>query len=138
MINYTLRCDIGHEFESSFASITAYEKLESAHALDCPICGSLNITRAPMAPAIGKSRGGQAAAAQQEQMHAYMKEMQELHKNSVDVGDDFPEEARRMHRGEDRFDGKGIIGHASDQEAQKLQREGVQISRLPRLSKLDS
>ncbi len=139
MINYKLRCDIGHEFESSFASIATYEKLESAHALGCPICGSLNIARAPMAPAIGKSRGdGAATAAQQEQMRAYMKAVRELYDNSVNVGEDFPAEARRMHHGEDRFDGKRIVGEASNDEAEKLQREGVQITRLPRLPKLNS
>ncbi|MNW02817.1 hypothetical protein D3C71_1986620 [compost metagenome] len=49
--------------------------------------------------------------------------------NAEDVGDKFPEEARKIHYGE--ADERGIIGHASAQDAKALIDEGIEIAPLP-------
>lgn len=45
------------------------------------------------------------------------------------VGDDFPEEARRIHYGE--VEERGIYGEATPQEAEALRDEGVEVARIP-------
>ena len=49
--------------------------------------------------------------------------------NAEDVGDKFPEEARKIHYGE--ADERGIIGNASAQDAKALLDEGIEIAPLP-------
>jgi hypothetical protein len=49
--------------------------------------------------------------------------------NFEDVGDRFPDEARRMHEGE--IEDRPIYGEATPEEAQELIEEGVAIAPLP-------
>jgi hypothetical protein len=51
--------------------------------------------------------------------------------NAEDVGEKFPEEARKIHYGE--AEARGIMGRASLEEAQALTEEGIEISALPDL-----
>lgn len=62
--------------------------------------------------------------------------MQQVEKNCDNVGDAFPEEARKIHYGEAQE--RGIYGKASPQEAQKLQDEGIDLVPLPVLPKTDA
>lgn len=50
-----------------------------------------------------------------------------------DVGDGFAEEARKIHYGE--AEARGIYGHASDDEAEALYEEGIEITKMPWLPK---
>ena len=52
-----------------------------------------------------------------------------LEANCDDVGDNFAEEARRIHHGE--AEGRGIYGRATDEEAEDLDEEGIEFYRLP-------
>lgn len=49
--------------------------------------------------------------------------------NTEDVGERFPEEARKIHYGE--AETRGIMGRASPEEAQALTEEGIEIAALP-------
>jgi hypothetical protein len=51
--------------------------------------------------------------------------------NAVDVGQRFPEEARKIHYGE--APPRGIAGTASGEEARALIEEGIEILMLPPL-----
>jgi hypothetical protein len=53
----------------------------------------------------------------------------EIRKNAEDVGEKFPEEARKIHYGESQA--RGIIGQASMDEAEALIDEGIEIAALP-------
>jgi hypothetical protein len=46
-----------------------------------------------------------------------------------DVGERFPEEARRIHYGE--AEARGIRGKASAEDAQALREEGIEVVSLP-------
>jgi len=46
-----------------------------------------------------------------------------------DVGEEFAEEARRIHYGE--AEKRGIYGEASEEEAAALDEEGIEVARLP-------
>jgi len=53
----------------------------------------------------------------------------EVEANFDNVGDQFANEARRIHYGE--TDERGIYGEASDEEAEELDEEGIDVYRLP-------
>ncbi|MGC6520740.1 MAG: DUF1178 family protein [Candidatus Puniceispirillaceae bacterium] len=50
MIKYQLICDSDHEFEGWFADSAAFESQQKAGYLTCPVCDSVNVRRALMAP----------------------------------------------------------------------------------------
>ena len=54
MILYRLRCSKGHEFESWFKDSKTYERQEKKSLIGCAVCGTAKVTRAPMAPRLGK------------------------------------------------------------------------------------
>ncbi len=157
MILYRLRCAKGHEFDSWFKDGKTYERQEKRSLIGCPACGSAKVTRAPMAPRIGKGAGKRAGqpveapveapaeaapvAAPDPQMaalaQAMPKEMREtllklreqVEKNLEPVGEKFAEEARKIHYGES--DKRGIYGQTTDEEAEALADEGIEFGRLP-------
>jgi hypothetical protein len=51
------------------------------------------------------------------------------------VARDFPEEARRIHYGESEK--RGIYGEASEKEATELKDEGIDVHRIPWISRQD-
>jgi hypothetical protein len=57
--------------------------------------------------------------------------VQAVRANSEDVGERFPEEARKIHHGETKA--RGIIGKASNEDARALIEEGIEIAALPEL-----
>ena len=57
------------------------------------------------------------------------KAVREVRANTEDVGERFPEEARKIHYGE--AETRGIMGRASPDEAQALIEEGIEIAALP-------
>ncbi|WP_375777575.1 DUF1178 family protein [Bradyrhizobium sp. ma5] len=151
MIRYTLRCERGHQFESWFQSSSAYESQERRHLIDCPSCGSDKIERAIMAPQIVSKKGRERALpapaapveappaestslmmAQERELRSKLKELRDhIVKNADNVGERFPNEARKMHYGD--IEHRPIYGEASPEEARALIDEGVEVSPLPTL-----
>jgi hypothetical protein len=149
MIRYNLRCDRGHAFESWFQSSSAYESQEKRKLVSCPACGSVKVERAIMAPQISKkSRDNTAPSpaaastevtapastplmmAQERELRAKLKELRDhIVKNADNVGERFPNEARKMHYGD--IEHRPIYGEASPEEARSLIDEGVEVSPLP-------
>jgi hypothetical protein len=150
MIRYSLRCDHGHEFESWFQSSSAYEQQEKRKLVNCPACGSAKVERAIMAPQIVSKKGREAPAAappvastdvtapastpllmaQERELRAKLKELRDhIVKNADNVGERFPNEARKMHYGD--IEHRPIYGEASPDEARALIDEGVEVSPLP-------
>ena len=156
MIHYNLRCAKGHAFESWFQSSTAYETQEKRKLVNCPICGSAKVERAIMAPRIvgKKSRDNKASEslpvptpaaevippssptpllmAQERELRAKLRELRDhIVKNADNVGEKFPNEARKMHYGD--IEHRPIYGEASPDEAKALIEEGVEVMPLPAL-----
>ena len=67
MIQFTLKCDRDHRFDSWFQSASAFDTLKSAGHVSCAICGSNAVEKAPMAPRVQASRSKAAAPAQAEE-----------------------------------------------------------------------
>src|SRR5664280_2489135 len=151
MIHYNLRCERGHAFESWFQSSSAYESQEKRKLVNCPVCGSAKVERAIMAPQIVSKKGRESAEAapapattaevaapastpllmaQERELRAKLKELREhIVKNADNVGERFPNEARKMHYGD--IEHRPIYGEASPDEARSLIEEGVEVSPLP-------
>jgi len=149
MIVYDLSCSGGHRFEGWFGSSGDFEDQRVRGLLACPACGSAQVTKAPMAPAVpakGNQRQevlppeapqtSQKAMANtpmppevQQALAALAKVQAEVLKNSTWVGDRFAEETRKMHYGE--RDQAPIHGQASLAEAKALIEEGVAVAPLP-------
>jgi len=149
MIRYALRCESDHSFESWFQSSSAYDSQVKRKLVSCPICASVKIDKAIMAPQIvGKKRHDSAAPAaptvsaeapagstplvmtQERELRAKLKELRDhIVKNADNVGERFPNEARKMHYGE--IEHRPIYGEASPDEARALIDEGVEVSPLP-------
>jgi len=151
MIRYSLRCDRGHAFESWFQSSSAYEQQEKRKLVNCPTCGSDKVERAIMAPQIVSKKGHETPApapapaastevtapgstpllmAQERELRAKLKELRDhIVKNADNVGERFPNEARKMHYGD--IEHRPIYGEASPDEARALIEEGVEVSPLP-------
>ena len=64
MIQYTLKCDQDHRFDSWFQSGEAFDKLKAAGMVACAVCGSANVDKAIMAPRVRPARTASAAIAQ--------------------------------------------------------------------------
>lgn len=135
MIRYTLCCDQAHEFEGWFAGSAEFDRQKASGFLTCPICGSGKVEKALMAPSVSTARAKettQALAVSDAQKAAFAKIKQALHEireSSEDVGNRFPEEARKIHYGE--AEARGIIGEASPVEVKSLIEEGIAVAPLP-------
>jgi hypothetical protein len=153
MIRYTLRCERDHTFESWFQSSSAYESQEKRKLVSCPGCGSTKVERAIMSPQIVSKKGRDTSApepappapattevtaptstpllmAQERELRAKLKELRDhIVKNADNVGERFPNEARKMHYGD--IEHRLIYGEASPEEARSLIDEGVEVSPLP-------
>jgi hypothetical protein len=135
VIHYSLRCDNGHDFEGWFGSSADFDDQSAAGHLSCPACNSQAVTKVLMAPNVTTGRQKDQTKAlvmdnTRREMIAKLKEaVGEIRKNAEDVGEKFPEEARKIHYGESQA--RGIIGQASMDEAEALIDEGIEISALP-------
>jgi len=67
--------------------------------------------------------------AQQEMMSKMREMVKSIRENSENVGDRFPEEARKIHYGE--TEARGIIGQAKREEIGALLDEGIVVAPLP-------
>jgi hypothetical protein len=149
MIHYALICEKGHEFESWFADSAAFDKQIKRKLIACPHCGSAKVDKAIMAPRLGTGKKRKAPAEapvaapaapekapvamispQEQEFRVKLKELREhLTKNADNVGQKFPEEARKMHYGE--IEHRSIYGEASPQDAKELAEEGIEFHPLP-------
>lgn len=134
MIRFSLTCDNGHGFEGWFASNADYDAQVARSLVECPDCASPHVSKTLMAPAVGK--GGEkemtalAMSPDQKQAMAKLRELVKTVKaNAEDVGERFPEEARKIHYGE--VEARGIFGRASGEEARSLIEEGINVAPLP-------
>ena len=144
MIRYALGCEAGHTFESWFNNSAAFDRQAARGLIACPRCGSTNVEKAIMAPALSGSREDDAPIAEPEktpvaivskeevEVRKKLKELRDhIVKNADYVGEKFPEEARRMHYGE--IEHRSIYGEASPDAARSLADEGIEFHPLPRL-----
>jgi len=146
MIQYSLKCENGHTFDSWFQSAGAFETLQKAGHVECIHCGSTKVDKAIMAPRVTTARKkadapqlpapapapetAPMAMQADPKVQEYLQKMkQHVEANSDYVGDSFASEARAMHLGD--APERSIYGEASLQESKALVEDGVPVLPLP-------
>ena len=130
-----LRCANGHGFEGWFASDDEFMAQNGNGLIECPLCANRIISRLPSAPRLNLSGQREPEATPVPRKPTlplqaqWIEAVRELLQNTDDVGERFPEEARRIHYGE--VEARGIRGQASEAERRALLDEGIEIMALP-------
>jgi len=135
MIVLDLLCDHGHRFEGWFASGETFRNQSQRHMVHCPQCRTSAVSQLPSAPHV--KRGGAEvvipeklenpfAAIGMAQLHQALVTMSRKAEN---VGDRFPEEARRIHY--DEAPARTIRGVATADETRDLLEEGIFVLPAP-------
>lgn len=139
MIQYSLKCENDHRFDSWFQSGAAFDKLHAAGMVSCSVCGTSQVAKAMMAPRVSACDTPDAPksvpakpklrepTSPAEQAFAELKSFVE--KNSDYVGKNFATEARAIHEG--ASPARPIWGEARGDEAKKLVEDGVPVAPLP-------
>ena len=137
---FNLCCDLEHAFEGWFASHEEFDRQIGEGMVQCPVCGSRAITKMLSAPRLNISGAQEPAAPaaakepvampSEAAMRAMLAQMaRHIIANTEDVGERFPEEARRIHYEE--APKRSIRGVASKDEAAELEDEGIDVMPVP-------
>ena len=140
MIRYDLVCDKGHEFDGWFSDSASYDKQAKHGLVSCTYCGITKIQKQIMSPSIPSKSNNKPetavrvtaglvdprAAAMMQMMRDYRKHVET---NAENVGNNFAEEARKIHYKETKE--RGIYGNTSSEEAASLIEEGIEIHPIP-------
>ncbi|MBI3149351.1 MAG: DUF1178 family protein [Betaproteobacteria bacterium] len=133
MIVFNMRCSAQHLFEGWFRSQEDYLSQRERELVACPACGSSSVERLLSAPRLNLAAaapadapppaGAEVAAAER------LRGLRALLARAEDVGENFAEEARRMHYEE--IPARSIRGQASAREFVELVEEGITALPLP-------
>ncbi len=158
MIHYDLQCGDAHRFDGWFKDSASFDMQAARGLLECPTCGDRGVTRALMAPSVPKKRRAQTVTVTQtgepvaeppasvpapsaagrlpDHVRAMLQRLRtEIEKNCDYVGNDFAEEARRIHRGESAA--RGIYGETSPEQAEALVEDGIEVTPIPWVPRAD-
>ena len=153
-----LRCANGHGFEGWFGSDDDFMDQNGRGLIECPLCGDAVVSRMPSAPRLNLSGAkpprepnpqtekpadvpasataptpapatNPAPDPERDMQTAWLQAVHHVLRNTEDVGERFPEEARRIHYGETAH--RGIRGQASPAERAALADEGIEVMPIP-------
>jgi hypothetical protein len=127
MIVLSLQCADSHSFEGWFASTGAFDDQARTDMVACPMCGTTSVSRLPSGPRVKRSTDSSALPSLM--AHEAYRAISDMVRKSENVGEKFPEEARRMHYGE--VEARNIRGHATLSEARELIDEGISVMPVP-------
>lgn len=136
---FDLQCSHRHSFEGWFGSEDDFQGQLACGRIECPLCGDTSISKMLSAPRLnlGAPQPPSSPAQSQQVMNmpdaslqaAWLKMVRHVLANTEDVGERFPEEARKIHYGESEE--RGIRGQASREETEALMEEGIGVLPLP-------
>ncbi len=134
---FNLQCQFGHSFEGWFRSGDDFKTQNSKGILVCPICEDNIISRIPSAAHIQSTKSTvnkssnnfQNKNINQEVKKKLLEVAQQILQDSENVGDQFANEARKIHRKE--AEARTIHGTATIDESRELKEEGIDILTIP-------
>lgn len=145
---FDLICANDHRFEGWFSSAADFERQRDGNLIACPLCGDSKVVKVPSATYVNTGASDRAprassvpeavpegettpARVQYANLRSAVlaKVVEYVVKNTVDVGEAFPEEARRIHYGE--APERRIRGTASPKDVAELRDEGIDVVPLP-------
>ncbi len=141
MIKYQLVCCQDHEFEAWFRCSNTFDVQSAIHQIECPHCGSVDVSKSVMAPKIARAKERASendiswptdvAATEAEITEVIRRFRADVEARSEYVGTKFSEEARNMH-----FEDKpkrNIWGEATVEEVRDLIEDEIEFVPIPRL-----
>lgn len=140
MIIFDLKCGSNHVFEGWFGSSGDYDEQKERGLVQCPICGSAEVGKAVMAPAVGRKSNAVAPAAPpgldpsqaehaKQMLAGLAAEQKKLLQGSDFVGERFADEARAIHLGDAAA--RSIHGRATREQTLGLLDDGIPVAPLP-------
>ena len=131
-----LQCANSHAFEGWFASENDFQDQLARTMVQCPLCGTPELVKKLSAPRLNLSGAQEVVSVEKTESAApsvvdgaltaaWMAVARQLIANTADVGDQFAQEARRMHYGETQE--RNIRGQASPEETRELLEEGIEV-----------
>ena len=134
-----LKCEQQHVFEGWFGSEADFLNQRARGLVECPVCGNASITKRLSAPrlnltsapaGLSSTQDVVASAESEPALQAvWMALAKRILANTVDVGNNFAEEARKIYYGEVKA--RGIRGQASRAQTDSLLEEGIAVMPLP-------
>jgi len=142
---FDLHCPAEHVFEGWFASEEDYRQQTERGLVECPMCGSKDLRKGLSAPRLNLGAQRPAASTpapvpatapahteQRRTLHAmqaaWLQASRQIAAQTEDVGDQFADQALRMHKGEEPE--RPIRGKATPKQTVQLLEEGVPIMPL--------
>lgn len=151
MIKYALRCEHRHAWDAWFPSILGYDDQVARGLVACPLCDSIKVEKAPMAPSVVTSRrqsvepveatltphepnlsvvADDLSLSLPEPVKAMIAQIKSKIEATHDyVGDTFAREARAIHEGESQE--RPIYGEATAAEVKALIEDEIPVLPLP-------
>ena len=140
MIKYNLKCNNKHEFESWFSNSNEFEKLKSKNLIECIYCKSNQVDKSIMSPIVLNKDEKIKKDKSLENFKKVKKELFKIRKfvekNFENVGKDFPQEVRNVYY--NKRENKNIYGHTTQEEAEELKEEGIDIASIPWVDKIEN
>ena len=142
MIVFDLKCAEAHVFEAWFGSSDDYATQRERGFVSCPLCGSQQVEKAVMAPAV-PAKGNQTTDIERKAQAERLQALRAQVESSCDyVGRDFAREARArfaetpvatstVSPSDGETPPRGIYGEASLGEAAELIADGIPVTPLP-------
>ena len=108
MIKYNLICECGKTFESWFSSSSEYDLLKKKKLINCIFCNSVSVKKTIMAPNLqSKSNKLKKKIKLEKKIKKELLDFRRyIEKNCRNVGENFTQEARKIHY--DKKTSKGI------------------------------
>ncbi len=135
MIILDLQCANNHRFEGWFASREAFVEQSGRGLVHCALCESAEVTALPSGPRVLRhDHGSPAPQAPQppavpEEAKRMFAMLAQMARRAENVGERFPEEARRIHYEE--VPARSIRGQATAEETRDLLEEGILVLPAP-------
>ena len=138
MIKYNLACECGKDFESWFSSSTEYDVLRKRKLVSCIYCNSTSVKKSIMSPnlPVKSQKKSKKVELEKNIKKQLLNFRRYIEKNCKNVGDNFPQEARNIHY--DKKTSKGIYGKATQEEANELLEEGIEVDTIPWINKYEN
>lgn len=135
VIVLNILCDSGHRFEGWFASSDAFRQQCERQLVLCPRCQTSSVSLLPSAPYVRRnvaqppSETAATPAVPDDVAARLYQALAMAARKAENVGERFPEEARRIHY--DEAPARGIRGIASADETMELLEEGILVLPAP-------
>lgn len=132
MIVLNLSCSNAHGFDGWFASFEAFQTQTDQGMVVCPHCNSNVIEKLPAGPHVRRSlpvRQTETPIVKPEDAVKLRAVIEELLRQSENVGANFPEVARKIHYSE--IPARSVHGTATADEVISLLEEDISVIPLP-------